>query len=624
MQSVKMQRARNAAAAVAARVWSGSSPLTKSHDLHDDALRSGVLNVTSHEAAVLPKNHGDAAAESMGQDSAFLVSSPNTRVADESETSEVMIDFLNELPPELAFSVLLHLKSPSEILNVSLVCKSWYVMATDNIIWKAAFEAQESWTLRSDANELLEKRALDPSSKPFPYYMDETSRGRRAGWAARPSLQAWRTDDASSDSDRLLGDHEPASEYTVFLDGLGDDSADVTYDYFVRNERYDTSNPSTPAGVRRAAQRGLATPSTVALTSSPVRIPAARKQHLARLDWRKLYAARLVLDQRWQGKSPSNDGKPFLPPYTYLIGHEDAIYCVANDEAEDSGTNGRIVTGSRDHTIKIWSCDTKSCIRTWRGHSGSVLCIRLENDRLYTGSSDGLMIVWDYSQLVAPLSDDRDPQIAETKDLPIVSRVSHPWSVLDIDFNEKHLITCCRDGCVRVWNKKDFSCILCYSPHCSPVNSGRLCGDRIVTIAGNNSVHLWDVTTGDTIRAFQTEHGPACVLFVEGLIIVGTKDPLMYAWDVETGELQHSWQGHEELVRALAYDSRRKLIASAGYDGRVKLWRSDSEQPVLTLQRHQDQVLDVALGVSRIITVGKERSVCVRNFGHGLDTTLFA
>ena len=80
---------------------------------------------------------------------------------------------MQDLPPEIAFSIFSYLEAPREILNASLVSKPWYAMAMDNVIWKIAFERREGWRIRSDANRLLERRESDPRQEPFPYYLPE-------------------------------------------------------------------------------------------------------------------------------------------------------------------------------------------------------------------------------------------------------------------------------------------------------------------------------------------------------------------------------------------------------------------------------------------------------------------
>jgi F-box and WD-40 domain protein 1/11 len=94
--------------------------------------------------------------------------------------------------------------------------------------------------------------------------------------------------------------------------------------------------------------------------------------------WYYWYKQRFELESRWNmGKVASH----------YLIGHEDSVYCLQFDDE-------KIITGSRDHTIKIWDLEQYQCIHTLKGHRGSVLCLKYNDQVIISGSSDHTVIVW--------------------------------------------------------------------------------------------------------------------------------------------------------------------------------------------------------------------------------------
>jgi F-box and WD-40 domain protein 1/11 len=117
------------------------------------------------------------------------------------------------------------------------------------------------------------------------------------------------------------------------------------------------------------------------------------------LDWRALYKTRLVLDHRWAHEEPK---------VARISGHADSVYCLEFDST-------RIITGSRDRSIKVWSLLTGKLLATFRGHAGSVLCLKFDKDWdvrrvgceddegvkeakpgfMVSGSSDCSICVWD-------------------------------------------------------------------------------------------------------------------------------------------------------------------------------------------------------------------------------------
>lgn len=57
------------------------------------------------------------------------------------------------------------------------------------------------------------------------------------------------------------------------------------------------------------------------------------------------------------------------------------VYCLQYDD-------DKIISGLRDHTIKIWQRKDLQCSKTLRGHTGSVLCLQYDDRVIISGSSD--------------------------------------------------------------------------------------------------------------------------------------------------------------------------------------------------------------------------------------------
>lgn len=56
-----------------------------------------------------------------------------------------------------------------------------------------------------------------------------------------------------------------------------------------------------------------------------------------------------------------------------------------------------IITGSQDMTAKTWSFETGECLKTFRGHTGAVLCLATDplGKTLFSGSGDNTIRAWD-------------------------------------------------------------------------------------------------------------------------------------------------------------------------------------------------------------------------------------
>jgi WD40 repeat protein len=73
-------------------------------------------------------------------------------------------------------------------------------------------------------------------------------------------------------------------------------------------------------------------------------------------------------------------------------GHTGAVTCIQNDAT-------KIVSGSSDSTIKIWSLADEDCILTLPHHTGHVYCLQFNQDYLVSGSEDKTIKVFSLRHL---------------------------------------------------------------------------------------------------------------------------------------------------------------------------------------------------------------------------------
>ncbi|CAD0090866.1 unnamed protein product [Aureobasidium vineae] len=307
--------------------------------------------------------------------------------------------------------------------------------------------------------------------------------------------------------------------------------------------------------------------------------------------WELMHDARRRIDKNWTRGDQGGKG-------IYLAGHTDSVYCVQFDEQ-------KIITGSRDRTIRVWDINTYKCLKVIGGpsvrpspgpkvlrtveypkfhhaessvngtaygnsiyhvpsdfHSASILCLQYDHEILVTGSSDNDLLVWNVNTYE-----------------PIRRLKQHTGGVLDVAFDEKHIVSCSKDCTIIVWDRKTLEPIRTLTGHRGPVNAVQLRGNLLVSASGDGVARLWDLNKMQCVREFpQKERGLAAVEFSDDakFVLAGGNDHVTYKFDVASGEEVKQFTGHTQLVRSLFLDTQNRRVVSGSYDLDLRVYDYDT------------------------------------------------
>ncbi|KAG6810389.1 hypothetical protein H0H92_012072 [Tricholoma furcatifolium] len=585
------------------------------------------------------------------------------------------MDIIALLPPEIALHILVHLCTGPSALQTILTCtavsRTWRILATDNAIWKALFLAR--WDV-----DLTRRRR--PPTNPFPVYRPLLKLPELAIPADPPVAT---TPNKKRKTKRLFASDGPfafpspslarSSPRRFFTPPPGASRPRPQYNLASPSS---SSTPTTPLIIPRRSFSASSVLDIGPLTREEQRqLPSPSAPPPSQLDWYTLYRTRLELDRRWNGTALVPGPLSSTPPDVYswahhhhprtlpmpmrahfpavpklvphapqilsISGHADSVYCLEFDAR-------RIVTGSRDRTIKVWSIRDGRLLGSFgtpagagahgnassanlgagevQGHMGSVLCLKFsanwdqgeEGDGvrrrgfMVSGSSDCSVCVWDLwtgARVGGGEGDgeDGDGDREVKGEMRAVLR-GHQGGVLDLRIDDRWIVSCSKDAVIRVWDRETLSLVRVLRGHDGPVNAVGLQAGRVVSASGDGKMILWDIASGERIRTFEGHNrGLACIEFQDGLIVSGSNDCKIKIWNAETGECIRTLLGHEALVRALAFDSRSGRLVSASYDKTVKVWDLSSGRMVREFKNtHTSHIFDVKFDVSRIVRMPHE------------------
>jgi WD40 repeat protein len=251
-----------------------------------------------------------------------------------------------------------------------------------------------------------------------------------------------------------------------------------------------------------------------------------------------------------------------------LTGHESEVTSLA------FSPNGRhFASASNDKSICIWDIDTSYLVARWRGHSESVTCVAYSPDgkRIASGSNDGTVRLWDAEiamecrriqwneRLIrgVTFSPDGNRLASCTTDRVCIWDCATGAPIVQFDASEAYYVTWTPDG-------------------------------RWIT-AGP---HVWNALTGERELTFQHhEYEVFCsACSPDGRWVASGSLETVRVWDRVTGEEAACFRGHEQLIYCLAWCPNGKYISSGSEDGTVRIWATEVDSPHQNAKKIETEV----------------------------------
>ncbi|KAI8368283.1 WD40-repeat-containing domain protein [Radiomyces spectabilis] len=241
-----------------------------------------------------------------------------------------------------------------------------------------------------------------------------------------------------------------------------------------------------------------------------------------------------------------------------LRGHAGGVWCCHFITLKDTSL---LLTGGCDREARLWDMHTGKTLRVFRGHTSTIRCLRLCNQRLaVTGSRDATIRVWDI----------------ERGCIRHVCR-GHQASIRCLDVHHRRIVSGSYDATARLWDLETGECIHLLLGHYSQIYAIAFDGQRIATGSLDASVRIWCPDTGNCLATLQGHTSLVGHVRLQPLgqgetplLVTAGSDGCVRIWNLDTFRCTHRIEAHDNSVTSLQCDDQR--ILSGGSDGRVKLW----------------------------------------------------
>lgn len=171
-----------------------------------------------------------------------------------------------------------------------------------------------------------------------------------------------------------------------------------------------------------------------------------------------------------------------------LEGHLDEVECIQSDDEW-------VLSGSSDHSIKVWSRKNWSCHSTLVGHSKPVTCLQFNKNILVSGSCDATIRIWRM-----PNNTDNHSPMHSSRCIKELK--GHTGDIYCLQFDRDFLVSGSADCTAKVWSLGTGQCIRTLSSHTGGVTCLHLTENKLVTGSADQTVKVWSFPDGKLLNSF--------------------------------------------------------------------------------------------------------------------------
>ncbi|KAG8753412.1 hypothetical protein FRC14_006069 [Serendipita sp. 396] len=257
-------------------------------------------------------------------------------------------------------------------------------------------------------------------------------------------------------------------------------------------------------------------------------------------------------------------------------GHSDKVGGVAWHPSATislSPSAANLVSGAAEGNVHLWSLDSEVPLSVLLGHKARVarVCFHPSGKYVVSASFDGTWRLWD---------------VETSAELLLQSGHSKEVFAVACQIDGSLVASGGLDAFGRIWDLRTGRTAMVLNGHVQPIYAIDFSpnGYQVATGGGDDTIRLWDIRALKPIVTI-----PAHRSNVSDLRFFHSSSPLCSLEGPDVGE--------QVLTEDQVYERYRSglYLASAGYDGLVKIWSADDWQLVKALTADSEKVMSVDL-----------------------------
>ena len=256
-------------------------------------------------------------------------------------------------------------------------------------------------------------------------------------------------------------------------------------------------------------------------------------------------------------------------------------------------SDGSIATGSYDCKIKIWNLESLQCIRIIQ-EEGNIFCLlEMEPKMILSGTNKNTIQLFNlnYSNSIEMLQ---------------FSFKGHDlWVNCLVKCSEYYFASGSNDAEIKIWDYKNKTIYRTLRGHEDCILAMILLKNKkLCSGSADRSLRIWDWGLGVS-EFFFSGHEKwikcLCQLDKDDVIVSGSDDMKIKIWknigyrnriDCNNWNVIKEYSGHTHSVRTLC-QINEDTFASGSFDGTIKIWNLNENEPIQSLEGHKSYVISV-------------------------------